>query len=107
MYDADFERRNRLRSFLMDCRSRLMPTELGLPQTSRRRTQGLRRSEVAELIGVSLNWYSLFESGREIRVSPGFVSRLASALRLEPHEERTLFSLAIFEIYRLWVVSSS
>jgi Helix-turn-helix domain len=100
--DADIDRRNQLRSFLINCRSRLMPAEVGLPLTTRRRVQGLRRCEVAELIGVSLNWYSSFESGREVRVSPGFVSRLAGVLRLAPHEERTLFFLAFVEMYRVW-----
>jgi hypothetical protein len=99
--NKDFERRHQLRSFLMNCRSRLMPAELGLPATTRRRVQGLRRGEVAELIGVSVNWYSSFESGRPVIVSPRFVSRLAKALRLEPNEEMTLFHLAFLEMYRL------
>jgi hypothetical protein len=99
--DKDFERRHQLRSFLMNCRSRIAPAQLGLPRTPRRRVQGLRRDEVAELIGVSVNWYSSFESGRPVRVSPRFVSRLARALCLEPSDELTLFRLAFFEMYRL------
>jgi hypothetical protein len=97
----DFERRNQLRSFLMNCRARIAPAELGLPSTARRRVRGLRRDDVAELTGVSVNWYSSFESGRPIRVSPGFVSRVARVLRLAPTEEMKLFRLAFFEMYRL------
>jgi hypothetical protein len=97
----DFERCRDLRSFLMDCRSRLTPADLGLPAKSRRRVRGLRRDEVAEMIGVSVNWYSSFESGRPVRVSPQFVSRVARALRLDASDELTLFHLAYLEMYRL------
>jgi len=44
----------------------------------------------AELIGVTADWYRYFESGRPVRVSPQFVSRLAKALRLQPYQEMTL-----------------
>jgi hypothetical protein len=99
--DTDFERRRALRSFLMTRRSHLGPTDFGLPRLRRRRIEGLRRDEVAELVGVSTNWYSAFESGRPIRVSPQFVARLAHALRLEPDQEMALFRLSIPELYRL------
>lgn len=101
--DDDLERRRRLRSFLMNCRSQLLPTDLGLPRTARRRVQGLRRGEVAELIGVSVDWYRSFESGRPIRVSPQFVSRLSDALRLSVEEQMTLFLLSLPELYRVRV----
>jgi hypothetical protein len=91
--EYDLERRRRLRSFLMHCRARLAPMELGLPRTARRRVQGLRRDEVAELIGVSVGWYRSFESGRPVRVSPQFVSRLSTALRLTAAQQMTLFRL--------------
>ncbi len=97
--DIDVERRRRLRLFLMGCRGRLAPSDLGLPRTKRRRVQGLRRDEVAELVGVSVGWYRSFESGRAIRVSPQFVARLASVLRLTAAEQRFIFRLAILELY--------
>jgi helix-turn-helix protein len=97
----DLDRRRQLRSFLMQCRTRLAPMELGLPRTSRRRVQGLRRGEVAELIGVTDYWYRAFESGRPVRVSTQFVARLANALRLTPAQQMTLFRLSFPEIYRL------
>jgi hypothetical protein len=98
---VDVERRRRLRSFLIDCRSQLAPADLGLPRTTRRRVRGLRRGEVAELIGVTVDWYRYFESGRPVRVSPQFVSRLARVLRLPPPQEMTLFRLSFREMYHL------
>jgi hypothetical protein len=101
MEDIDQERRRELRAFLMSSRSRLEPTEVGLPFTKRRRVPGLRRGEVAELIGVTVDWYRWFECGRPIRVSPQVVSRLISALRLSEREALALFRLAIPEIYQV------
>lgn len=97
--DVDEQRRRELREFLIGRRSRLSPTELGLPKTTRRRVPGLRRGEVAELIGVTMEWYRYFESGRPVRVSPQFVSRLIVSLRLKVDEALTLYRLAIPEIY--------
>jgi Helix-turn-helix domain len=97
--DVDVQRRDELRSFLLCTRSRLDPRDVGLPATSRRRVPGLRRGEVAELIGVTVDWYRWFECGRPVRVSPQFVSRLTVALRLNEREELTLFRLAIPEMY--------
>ena len=102
--DEDRDRRTELRSFLIECRARINPVELGLPSTPRRRVQGLRRGEVAELVEVSVDWYRALESGRPVRVSPQFVSRLASALRLGPAQTMTLFRLSFPEIYRLGAV---
>ena len=67
----------------------------------RRRVRGLRRGEVAELAGVSDYWYRAFESGRPVRVSPQFVARLASVLRLTPAQRIFLVRLSLPEIYRL------
>jgi hypothetical protein len=98
---VDLERRLELREFLINSRSRLDPDVLGLPRTKRRRVPGLRRGEVAELTGVSADWYRWLECGRPIRVSPQFVSRLIDALRLDLHESLKLFELAIPEMYYL------
>jgi transcriptional regulator with XRE-family HTH domain len=54
----------------MGVRARIMPEEVGLPQSNRRRVPGLRREEVAELTGISEDWYRWFEIGRPINVSP-------------------------------------
>ena len=66
-HDAD--RRTKLKAFLLKCRSRLKPADVGLPVTGRRRISGLRREEVAELAGVCSDFYRWFETGRSIRVS--------------------------------------
>lgn len=86
----------------MDYRSRVDPGHLSLPQTGRRRVPGLRRGEVAELVGVTVDWYRAFESGRPVRVSPQFVARLANALRLNAAEQLALFRLALPEVYHLF-----
>lgn len=98
--DDDIERRRKLRSVLVRYRSRLRPCEVGLPWTERRRVSGLRRGELAELVGVSVDWYRSFESGRPVRVSPQFVGRLSEALRLTAREALALFVLSVPEMYR-------
>jgi hypothetical protein len=97
----DVHRRQQLREFLMKRRSHVDPLKLGLPRTTRRRVAGLRRGEVAELVGVTVDWYRSFESGRAVRVSPQFVARLSNALRLSGPEQFLLFRLALPEIYHL------
>ena len=97
--EVDVERRRELRAFLLTSRSRLNPSDVGLPETNRRRVPGLRRGEVAELAGVTVDWYRWFESGRSVRVSPRFVSRLIGALRLSESDAMTIYQLAIPEIY--------
>ncbi|HEY1977680.1 MAG TPA: helix-turn-helix transcriptional regulator [Candidatus Baltobacteraceae bacterium] len=81
----------------------MKPHDVGLPSTVRRRVSGLRREEVAELVGVSSDWYRWFESGRHIRVSIGFLSKLSQALRLEPLDQINLFYLALPEMYEAYM----
>jgi transcriptional regulator with XRE-family HTH domain len=95
---SDRTRREALRSFLMECRARLRPEDVGIASIGRRRVPGLRREEVAELVGISPAWYTLLESARDIRVSPRMLDRLADALRLSDQEKVHLFSLAIDEL---------
>ena len=61
---------------------------------------GLRRQEVAELVGVSEDWYRWFESGRPISVSPKFLARVAEALQMTPFDQVALYRLAFPELYR-------
>lgn len=86
-----------LRSFVIEHRARLRPEDVGLPLCGRRRVEGLRREEVAMLVGVSVAWYTQFETG-SIRVSPRMLDRVAAALRLKDEEKLYLFSLAIDEM---------
>jgi PAS domain-containing protein len=85
--------REQLSDFLKSRRARLSPDEVGLPNGTRRRAPGLRREEVASLAGVGLTWYTWFEQGREIRVSPDFLENVSRALRLTGAERRHLFVL--------------
>ncbi|MGH7715368.1 MAG: helix-turn-helix domain-containing protein, partial [Vulcanimicrobiaceae bacterium] len=97
---TDNERRLKLRAFLMHARSRLSPKTVGLPATGNRRVPGLRREEVAELVGISAEWYRVFESGRPITVSSQVLERLSLALALDAFDQANLFRLALPELYR-------
>ena len=88
-------RRQELSDFLRTRRARIAPTDVGLPATSRRRTAGLRREEVAQLAGMSATWYTWLEQKRPIRVSPGVLDSLGRVLRLDPVERIQLFQLAL------------
>ncbi len=83
-----------LGDFLRTRRARLSPEELGLPRGSRRKTPGLRRAEVAQMVGVSVDWYTWLEQGRAIRPSTQVLERLAQTLRLDANERNHLFLLA-------------
>lgn len=83
-----------LGAFLRARRERLSPEEVGLPVHDNRRTQGLRREEVAVLAGVSVDYYTRLEQGRDEHPSRSIVTALASALRLTEQERAHLFLLA-------------
>jgi transcriptional regulator with XRE-family HTH domain len=78
-------------------RQRLTPRAAGVPESSpaTRRVPGLRRDELAGLVGVSEEHLKRLEQGRR-RPSPGVVDALARALRLTPGEHARLRSLAGF-----------
>ena len=52
-----------LGAFLRTRRDRIRPAEVGLPQGPRRRVPGLRREEVAQLAGLSVDYYTELERG--------------------------------------------
>ncbi|HEY2203035.1 MAG TPA: helix-turn-helix domain-containing protein [Pseudonocardia sp.] len=81
--------------FLRTRRERLDPAEVPLPTRGRvRRTPGLRREEVAELAGVSVDYVVRLEQGRGPRPSAEVLDALAGALRLTADERAYLFDLA-------------
>jgi len=88
-------RRQELSDFLRNRRGRVTPSDVGLPATSRRRTPGLRREEVAQLAGMSATWYTWLEQKRPIGVSAGVLDNLARVLLLDPAERMQLFQLAL------------
>ena len=88
-----------LRTFLRCCRLRLRPEDCGISTGGRRRGQRLRQEDVAKLAGVSRRWYEAFERGKMRRqFSTALVTRIADALRLDPHERAALYRLALSEV---------
>lgn len=87
-------RREEFAAFLRTRRARLTPTDVGLPEGTRRRVAGLRREEVAQLAGVGLTWYTWLEQGRPIAASEQVLAAIARALRLTDDERDHLFALA-------------
>ena len=84
-----------LGKFLRARRERVRPADVGLaPGVGTRRTPGLRREELATLAGVSIDYYTRLERGRETRPSPAVVDALATALRLDEEETGYLRILA-------------
>jgi hypothetical protein len=58
--------RRRGQEFLRIRRGRIGPADVGLPTgPGMRRTSGLRREELATLAGVSMDYYTRIEQGRE------------------------------------------
>ncbi|QMV53641.1 helix-turn-helix transcriptional regulator [Ewingella americana] len=83
-----------LGAFLRAQRERTSPQDVGLPSSTRRRTSGLRREELAQISGISTTWYTWIEQGRDVSISAATLDRLAQALRLEIAAREYLFSLA-------------
>ncbi|WP_309064344.1 helix-turn-helix transcriptional regulator [Microbacterium sp.] len=88
------DNRAEVRAFLTSRRARVTPDQVGLPIGSNRRVQGLRRSEVAALAGVSVEYYTKLERGAISGASPEILDALARALRLDDAERAHLFDLA-------------
>ncbi|MFF3714017.1 helix-turn-helix domain-containing protein [Streptomyces phaeochromogenes] len=85
---------NELGEFLKTRRAELSPRAVGLPETGgRRRVEGLRREEVAQLAAISTEYYTRLEQGR-IQASGPVLSALAQVLRLDDDQRDYLFELA-------------
>ena len=81
--------------FLRARRARMSPAEAGLKEGfRRRRVPGLRREEVAELAGLSVDYYMRLEQGRAANPSPSVLDAVARALRLDNDERHHLYDLA-------------
>jgi len=85
---------NELGEFLRAQRAHLTPEEAGLRSVGTRRVSGLRREEVAVLAGVSSNYYTRLEQGRERTPSPQLLEALCRALNLSPDARDHAFRLA-------------
>jgi transcriptional regulator with XRE-family HTH domain len=80
-------------TFLRTRREALQPEDVGLPRGQRRRTSGLRREEVAALVGMSPDYYARLERGAGPQPSEQMVAAIARGLRLSLVERDHLFTL--------------
>src|SRR3954452_11212327 len=91
-HDVRGDVRAQIREFLTTRRARITPEQAGLPSYGgdRRRVPGLRRSEVALLVGVSPQYYIRLERGDATGVSESVIEGIAQALRLDGAERAHL-----------------
>lgn len=81
--------------FLRARRARVRPSDVGLPAgLGIRRTPGLRREELAALAGVSIDYYTRLEQGKETNPSGEVLDALAAALRLDADGVAHLYAIA-------------
>ncbi|MFI8535001.1 helix-turn-helix transcriptional regulator [Streptomyces aquilus] len=84
-----------LGGFLRTRRSLLHPEDVALPDFGgQRRVAGLRREEIAQLAGVSVDYYTRMEQGRVPNPSGAVLDALARALQLDEDAARHLHRLA-------------
>lgn len=84
-----------LGEFLRSRRSLLHLEDVALPDFGgQRRVAGLRREEIAQLAGVSVDYYTRMEQGRVPNPSGAVLDALARALRLDGDATRHLHRLA-------------
>jgi transcriptional regulator with XRE-family HTH domain len=88
------DNRSEVREFLTSRRARVTPQQAGLTTHGARRVPGLRRGEVAQLAGVSVEYYTKLERGDLSGASEGVLDAVARALRLDDAERAHLFDLA-------------
>ncbi|MEU1532891.1 helix-turn-helix domain-containing protein [Streptomyces fagopyri] len=87
--------RTALGAFLRSRRDRLTPSQAGIEAfPGARRVPGLRREELAVLAGLSPDYYSRLEQGRQANISAEVLDALARALRLDEVEHAHLRDLA-------------
>jgi transcriptional regulator with XRE-family HTH domain len=89
------DRRAELTDFLKSRRARIQPEDLGLKVFGgRRRVPGLRREELAQVAGVSADYYVRLEQGRADNVSEEILDAVADVLALDAAERNHLAQLA-------------
>jgi transcriptional regulator with XRE-family HTH domain len=91
---ADMSDRAGLAEFLRNRREALQPQDVGLPTGQRRRTNGLRREEVAALCHMSTDYYARLEQQRGPQPSAQMIDSIAQGLHLSRAERDHLFRLA-------------
>ncbi|GAB2604417.1 helix-turn-helix transcriptional regulator [Pseudactinotalea suaedae] len=88
------DNRAEVREFLMSRRAKVSPAAAGLPTSGTRRVAGLRRSEVAALAGVSVEYYAKLERGAIAGASSSVLDAVSRALQLDDTERAHLLDLA-------------
>jgi hypothetical protein len=89
------DRKEEIREFLISRRAKVSPEQAGIPNYGElRRVPGLRREEVAQLAGVSTDYYTRLERGSIRGVSDSVLEAVASALQLDEAERAHLMDLA-------------
>ncbi|SNY47094.1 Helix-turn-helix domain-containing protein [Paractinoplanes atraurantiacus] len=83
-----------MHEFLTSRRAKITPEQAGIPSAGQRRVPGLRRSEVAALAGMSVEYYAKLERGSLAGVSAGVLEAIARALQLDDAERAHLMHLA-------------
>ncbi|KPI27400.1 helix-turn-helix domain-containing protein [Streptomyces sp. NPDC054950] len=83
-----------LGDFVRAKRDSIQPQTLGLPDRGRRRSPGLRRLDLAARAGISVEYLTRIEQGRDRRPSPAVIHALADALSLDASERDHLRYLA-------------
>lgn len=83
-----------LGAFLRSRRAAVAPEDAGLPTWGVRRVPGLRREELAQLAGISINYYIRLEQGQSANASESIIESLARALQLDDAERAHLHTLA-------------
>ena len=86
--------RAEVRDFLTSRRAKITPERAGIPAGGQRRVPGLRRSEVAALAGMSVEYYAKLERGSLAGVSAGVLEAISRALQLDDAERAHLLRLA-------------
>lgn len=84
-----------LGSFIRDRRDQTTPESVGLPAGVRRRAPGLRRSELATLAGISVEYLVRIEQGRDRNPSPQVLRAIGDALRFDAAAHEHLRTLAM------------
>jgi transcriptional regulator with XRE-family HTH domain len=88
------DKRRELGQFLKSRRARLQPEDVGVQAYGRRRVPGLRREELAQLAGVSVDYYVRLEQGRAGQASETVLDAIARALRLNDAERAHVYDLS-------------
>ena len=92
---VDVDSKEEIREFLISRRAKISPEQVGIPSYGElRRVPGLRREEVAQLAGVSTDYYTRLERGSLRGVSDAVLEAVAAALQLDDAERAHLLDLA-------------